>query len=102
MPLYPHAIDSRLHTQGVFTKVLFVLHIFHTPFLKFLELLLGTSSFCDFEDIEPDSLAEGTTFSHSDNIANLDIPAKTLLLFQQFLSFLHLQSVCSVADICLV
>lgn len=53
-------------------------------FSKLLKLLLGTSSLCDFEDIEPDSLAEGTTLSHGDDVPNLDIPAKTPLVFQRF------------------
>lgn len=44
--------------------------------LKLLELLLGASSLCDFEDVEPDSLAEGPTLSHSDNVSDLHIPAK--------------------------
>lgn len=66
-------------------------------FLKLLELLLGTSSLRDFEDIEPDRLAEGTTLSHGDNVPDLDVPAKTTLLFQWF-CFLHLRSVCSAAE----
>lgn len=44
--------------------------------LKLLELLLGASGLRDFEDVEPDSLAEGPTLSHGDNVSNLHIPAK--------------------------
>lgn len=60
--------------------------------LKLLELLLGTSSLCDFEDIEPDSLAEGTALSDGDDVPNLDIPAKTTPTFQWLsISCIHTQ-----------
>lgn len=45
--------------------------------LKLLELLLGASSLCDLEDVEADSLAEGTALSDGDDVPDLDIPAKT-------------------------
>lgn len=57
-------------------KGLFFPITLHMLVLKLLELLLGASSLCDFEDVEPDSLAEGPTLSHSDNVSDLHIPAK--------------------------
>lgn len=62
-----------------FRKLLFFLLFFpivlHTLALKLLELLLGASSLRDFEDVEPDSLAEGPALPHGDNVSNLHIPA---------------------------
>lgn len=57
----------------VYTQALFL----QAPFLELLELLLGASSLGDLEDVEPHSLAEGTTLAHSDDVPDLDVPATT-------------------------
>lgn len=44
--------------------------------LKLLELLLGSSSFCHFEDVEPHSFAEWSALSNSHNVSNCDISAE--------------------------
>lgn len=44
--------------------------------LKLLELLLGSSSFCHFEHVEPHSFAEGSALSNSHNVSNCDISAE--------------------------
>lgn len=43
--------------------------------LKFLELLLGSSSLCHFEHVESHGLAEWSALSDGDNVSNHDIPA---------------------------
>lgn len=44
--------------------------------LKLLELLLGSSSFCYFEHVEPHGFAEWSAFSNSHNVSNCDISAE--------------------------
>lgn len=44
--------------------------------LKLLELLLGSSSFCHFEHVEPHGFAEWSALSNSHNISNCDISAE--------------------------
>lgn len=44
--------------------------------LKLLELLLGSSSLCHFEDIKPHSLAEGSALPDSHDVSNCDVSAE--------------------------
>lgn len=50
---------------------------FRLPLLKLLELLLGARGLGDLEDVEADGLAEGPALSHSDDVADLHVPAMT-------------------------
>jgi len=70
---HPHVTSD--HTHGV--KSLQKLYLSCSPFLELLELLLGPGSLRDFEDVEADSLAEGTTLPHGDDVPDLDVPART-------------------------
>lgn len=44
--------------------------------LKLLELLLGSSSLCHFEDVEPHGLAQRSALSDGDNVSNCDVSAE--------------------------
>lgn len=48
--------------------------------LKLLELLLGSSSLCHFEDVEPDSLAERSALSNGHNVSNCDVSAENTVI----------------------
>lgn len=61
----------------VYTQVLFLQQLLQAPVLELLELLLCASGLGDLEDVEPHSLAEGTTLAHGDDVPDLDVPAKT-------------------------
>lgn len=45
--------------------------------LKLLELLLGSSRLCHFEDVEPHGLAEWSALSDGHDVSNCDVSAET-------------------------
>lgn len=44
--------------------------------LKLLELLLGSSGLCHFEDVKSHCLAEGSALPDSHNVSNCDVSAE--------------------------
>lgn len=62
-----------LTVRQVSQKTAFLFIVRH---LKLLELLLGSSSLCHFEDVEPHGLAEGSALSNSHNVPNCDVSAE--------------------------